>query len=106
MEDSTNIGQRGPHGRSIGSALHALEKTGFRLLAHKDLADSDKTCIIPWYLHLAELVGNPCWSFINAPQHTSQYSLELTRDAASILLQAGIFKVGRWSFLKTCHEIE
>ncbi|KAG6852885.1 hypothetical protein H0H87_009128, partial [Tephrocybe sp. NHM501043] len=96
VEGSTNIGHRDANGRSIQSALDALESTGFRVLIHKDLAESEKPCIIPWYIHLRDIVQNPrlYWAFIDtSPRKEYRYSLELTKDAASILQQAGIFKL-------------
>ncbi|KAG6918392.1 hypothetical protein DXG01_014793 [Tephrocybe rancida] len=99
VEGSTNIGHRDTDGRSIQRAPHALESTGFRVLAHNDLTGSEKSSIIPWYIHLRDIVGNshlPRWAFIDSsPQYSSQarYSFGLTKDAASILQQAGGFKL-------------
>lgn len=93
MEDSTNIGHRSIGGRTIQCVKAALEATDFRVLLHEDLACKERAYITPWYEHLREAIGAPRmfqWRYSNMP---SQYYAELTKDAASILQQAGVVKV-------------
>ncbi len=93
MEGSTNIGHRSIDGRSIQCVIADLEVTGFQVLLHEDLACGERAYITPWYEYLREAIGTQGMFHWKYSSTSSRRYVELTRDAASVLQQAGVVRV-------------
>jgi hypothetical protein len=96
VETSTNIGCRDVKDRSVDSVLHALYDTGFEVVGYEDLAASERSNVVPWHVQLSLAIGDPNieWSPTSiTTSPSSGYLVNLTKNAATILYQAGKSKV-------------
>ncbi|KAF4613009.1 hypothetical protein D9613_010972 [Agrocybe pediades] len=89
IEDYAGISRRGPTERLLSTAIKALQKNHFEVIESADLSErKDSSTHIPWYKLLENAVQSPHFRW---PLHHT--SGDLTKDAARVLLQAGIYNL-------------